>query len=92
MPKTELLNYSGLPLVSNHQGGILQNVTSTRGSTKSFPLSFKTVFSILVNSLGKTWVNTYKHYPLVTELTTTSFTVSSDDANLPKLHWIAIGK
>ena len=73
------------------QGGILQNVTSTRGSTKSFPLSFKTVFSILVNSLGKTWVNTYKHYPLVTELTTTSFTVSSDDANLPKLHWIAIG-
>ena len=74
------------------QGGILQNVTSTRGSTKSFPLSFKTVFSILVNSLGKTWVNTYKHYPLVTELTTTSFTVSSDDANLPKLHWIAIGK
>nr|DAY39738.1 MAG TPA: putative tail fiber protein [Caudoviricetes sp.] len=85
-------SYSGLPLVSNHQGGILQNVTSTRGSTKSFPLSFKTVFSILVNSLGKTWVNTYKHYPLVTELTTTSFTVSSDDANLPKLHWIAIGK
>ena len=73
------------------QGGILQNVTSTRGSTKSFPLSFKKVFSIVVNSLGKTWVNTYKHYPLVSELTTTNFTVSSDDANLPKLQWIAIG-
>ena len=84
MPKTELLNYSGLPLVSNHQGGKRQE---RNDDLVTFPIAFS--HKVLGIQLTKGWgVNA----PSYKSATLTNFTMYSHDNRNYQTTWLAVGR
>ena len=83
-------SYSGLPLVSNLQGGIKAQL-HTYNETIVFPIAFKKVVNVSVTPVGRSSTNTYKSFVRVNELSAQNFMANSDDVTISKLYWIAYG-